>query len=94
MKNLNSDSLSLFKFFKMECHAKKGCYRPVTWCYFLTVVDWCCFDDSDMLCLTQLTIEPHHEKACLCICENKGADQLCSNWAADQHLCFHYIHCR
>ena len=23
-----------------------------------------------------------------CICENKGADQLCSNCTADQHLCF------
>ena len=26
-----------------------------------------------------------------CICENKGADQLQSNHAADQQLCFHYI---
>ena len=26
-----------------------------------------------------------------CICENKGADQLRSNRAADQHLCFSYI---
>ena len=25
-----------------------------------------------------------------CICENKGADQLCSNCTADQHLCFRY----
>ena len=25
------------------------------------------------------------------ICENKGADQLCSNCAADQRLCFRYI---
>ena len=23
-----------------------------------------------------------------CICENKGADQLCGNNTADQHLCF------
>ena len=23
-----------------------------------------------------------------CICENKGTDQLCSNCAADQRLCF------
>ena len=39
-------------------------------------------------------------KSALCICENKGADQLrgnptadqqlCGNPAADQHLCFRY----
>ena len=26
-----------------------------------------------------------------CIWENRGADQLCRNWAADQRLCFRYI---
>ena len=25
----------------------------------------------------------------LCLCENKCADQLCSNCTADQHICFH-----
>ena len=25
-----------------------------------------------------------------CLCENKGADQLCSNCEADQCLCFRY----
>ena len=25
-----------------------------------------------------------------CICENKGADQLCGNRTADQRLCFRY----
>ena len=25
-----------------------------------------------------------------CICETKGADQLCSNCTADQYLCFRY----
>ena len=25
-----------------------------------------------------------------CLCENKDADQLCSNCTADQHLCFRY----
>ena len=25
-----------------------------------------------------------------CLCENKGADQLCSNCTADQRLCFCY----
>ena len=26
-----------------------------------------------------------------CLCKNKGADQLCSNCKADQHLCFRYM---
>ena len=26
-----------------------------------------------------------------CICENKGASQLHSNYAANKHCCFHYI---
>ena len=26
-----------------------------------------------------------------CLCENKGADQLCSNCEADQRLCFRYL---
>ena len=30
-------------------------------------------------------------KPVICICKNKGADQLCSNCTADQHLCFRYI---
>ena len=30
-------------------------------------------------------------KPTFCICENKGADQLHGNRAADQHLCFRYI---
>ena len=28
------------------------------------------------------------------ICENKGAEQLRDNHAADQHLCFHYMYSR
>ena len=30
-------------------------------------------------------------KTAVCICKIKGADQLCSNCAADQHLCFCFI---
>ena len=30
-------------------------------------------------------------KPTICICENKGADQLRSNCEADQHLCFRYM---
>ena len=30
-------------------------------------------------------------KADFCLWENKGADQLCSDCEADQHLCFRYL---
>ena len=30
-------------------------------------------------------------KAAFCICDNKGADQPCSNCAGDQLLCFPYM---
>ena len=30
-------------------------------------------------------------KTTICICENKGADQLRGNREADQRLCFHYM---
>ena len=30
------------------------------------------------------------QKPTICICENKDADQLCSNCTADQHLCFRH----
>ena len=30
-------------------------------------------------------------KADICLTENKGADQLCSNCTADQRLCFRYM---
>ena len=30
-------------------------------------------------------------KPAFCVCENKDADQLRSNCAADQHLCFRYM---
>ena len=30
-------------------------------------------------------------KPAFCICENKGADQLCVNRTADQRPCFRYI---
>ena len=30
-------------------------------------------------------------KATICICENKGADQLRDNREADQRLCFRYL---
>ena len=47
-----------------------------------------------MLNLSSLNIlfinEPHNEKYGFLLCENKGADRLCSNCTADLHLYFHY----
>ena len=38
-----------------------------------------------------MIIEPHREKKTdVCLCENKGEDQLRSNCEADQRLCFRY----
>ena len=34
-----------------------------------------------------IIIERRHKKTCFCICENKGADQLRGNHAADQCSC-------
>ena len=36
--------------------------------------------------------EPCYENTGFCICENKDADQLRSNCAADQRLCFRYMY--
>ena len=45
--------------------------------------------------LTKISLNYHMtrivKKTALCICENKGADQLCGNREADQGLCFPYI---
>ena len=35
--------------------------------------------------------ETLHEKPYFCVCENKGADHLRGERAADQRLCFRYI---
>ena len=47
------------------------------------------------LCLCLLDTQNHvslfMRKPAFCICENKDADQLHSNCAADQRLCFHYM---
>ena len=55
-----------------------------------------CWDHGDWLIvfwvLTSTTgiYEPYMWKTDFCLCENKGADQLCSNCTADQHLCSRY----
>ena len=36
-------------------------------------------------------LSPIMKNPALCICENKGADQLQGNQAPDQRLCFRYI---
>ena len=38
-----------------------------------------------------LNLNHFMRKPAICICENKGADQLRSNCKADQHLCFCYM---
>ena len=47
----------------------------------------CWFTVRSTLC-AQLLYQSRHEKPTFCICENKGANQLHSNCAADQHVCF------
>ena len=44
-----------------------------------------------ILSIDRILHESRHEKTCFCICENKGADQLCGKRTADQHLCFRSI---
>ena len=38
-----------------------------------------------------LHLSLHMRKPMICICENKDADQLCSNCTADQRLCFRHM---
>ena len=40
--------------------------------------------------LSYITLSRIVRKRDYCLCENKGADQLCSNCEADQRLCFRY----
>ena len=69
------------------------------------VAKWCQQDILIMehtLCNDSMVIECHlfhilklliyyMKNPDFCICENKGADQLCGNRTADQRLCFRYI---
>ena len=43
------------------------------------------FKDGEGLYMSRVMRKPD-----FCLCENKGADQLCSNCTADQRLCFCY----
>ena len=36
-----------------------------------------------------LKLNRRMRKPTICICKNKGTDQLCNNYTADQHFCFH-----
>ena len=42
---------------------------------------------NKLICILKRKYEPCHEKT-FCICENKGADQLCINCEADQPFVF------
>ena len=46
---------------------------------------------KDRLCRNADQISRVVRKTCFRICENKAADQVCSNCATDQRLYFHYI---
>ena len=52
------------------------CFSPCRF-RFVSLKLWLCKDNLKILNF--------------CLCKNKGADQLCSKYTADQHLCFHYM---
>ena len=55
------------------------------------LIDFC---KNQYICMhARLQLNRVMKKSTFCICENKGADQLRSNCAADQHLSFHYRDC-
>ena len=43
------------------------------------------------LCICVQHMSRHMGKPTICLGENKGADQLRSNYEADQRLCFRYM---
>ena len=47
--------------------------------------------DNKITCEKYLYMSRDVRKPDFCICENKGADQLRGNCAADQCLCFRYF---
>ena len=49
------------------------------------------FSTSFLYHVLILIIEPPHKKANNLHMQKQSADQLHSNWEADQHLCFHYM---
>ena len=83
------------------------CFRVWVWCYTSWCVVLCrlmvriykcyatesCRGDLEFLSSCPLVrCQPRHAKMVFfCLCENKGADQLCSNCTADQRLCFRYM---
>ena len=46
---------------------------------------------GNLMCIAQHHLSLIVRKPTFCICQNRGADQLCSNCEADQRLCFLYI---
>ena len=68
--------VSMSIFFQVHVWQLKFVYLDVTKCDLV-------HDERYMSCVMR--------KTAFCICKNKDADQLPSNCAADQRLCFHYI---
>ena len=52
------------------------------------VVGCCQIAPASNHCTLFCHMSRHIRKPTICICENKGADQLCSNCTADQRFCF------
>ena len=46
---------------------------------------------SGKRCYQYSILSPRIRKQTVCICENRDADQLCSNCTSDRHLCYRII---
>ena len=54
------------------------------------MIKWSHFEKSQQLCENNYHMSRVMRTTDLCLCENKCADQLCSNCIADQRICFRY----
>ena len=76
VQELNLESLNLGLLYNMEYVFNRLFGNPLIW--------------RTKLNANIIENVPRHEKTNFRICENKGADQLRSNYEADQRLCIHY----
>ena len=56
----------------------------------LVLLVLCCLL-KELSLINEIQLCRRMRKPMICICKNKGADQLCSNCEADQHLCFCFM---
>ena len=62
-------------------------------CYFSTAFDMRQFLLAEIVFIANINhkyMSRVMRKPDFCLCENKGADQRCSDCTVDQHLCFRY----